>query len=679
MLKLKIKLLSNITIIWLILFILIWILLNISFNKGQVIKENYFIGNVVDYKISEEKITLEIKNKKKIMAYYTLKNSKLKKYFIENIKYGTKIKLYGQFESPSKNTIPNTFNYKNYLKSKNIYNIIKVKKIKIINNKTNIFYNLKNIINKRINTIDKSGYLKTFITGNKEGVDKNVINSYQKNGISHLFAISGMHITLLSSMILIFLKKLNFNEVITYLIIFVFLIFYAFLTSFTPSIIRALSVYILFSLNKIFNLNIKNITLFLFAIFIILLFNYRLIYSISFLYSSITSFGLILSSNILKSGGYLFKILKVSLVAFLYSLPITILNFYEINLLSIIYNLLFVPLITIIVYPLSLICFIFPIFLKLFNILIINVEKISLLFANIKIFNLTFPKFNVILLIIYYPLVYYLFNLKRIKFLIYIIFLFCFIKLIPYLNINSYVYMLDVSQGDCFVIQDKFNKKNIMIDTGGSYNEYLKDNIITFLKSKGINTIDFLILTHGDYDHMGYAEYFVKQIKVKNVIFNIDEYNKLELKLIKILKREKISYYKNVEQYDKFQFLNTKLYDNENDNSNVIYFNYENYKFLFMGDASINKEKDLLEKYNLKNIDFLKVGHHGSDTSSSLKFINTINPKYSLISVGKNNKYGHPKKSVLNNLSNSQIYRTDLDGSVEIKLNKKGYKIYLYN
>ena len=239
--------------------------------------------------------------------------------------------------------------------------------------------------------------------------------------------------------------------------------------------------------------------------------------------------------------------------------------------------------------------------------------------------------------------------------------------------------MLDVSQGDCFVIQDKFNKKNIMIDTGGSYNEYLKDNIITFLKSKGINKIDFLILTHGDYDHMGYAEYFVKQIKVKNVIFNIDEYNNLELKLIKVLKSKKISYYKNVEQYDKFQFLNTKLYDNENDNSNVIYFNYENYKFLFMGDASINKEEDLLEKYNLKNIDFLKVGHHGSDTSTSLKFINTINPKYSLISVGKNNKYGHPKKSVLNNLSNSQIYRTDLAGSVEIKLNKKGYKIYLCN
>lgn len=94
-----------------------------------------------------------------------------------------------------------------------------------------------------------------------------------------------------------------------------------------------------------------------------------------------------------------------------------------------------------------------------------------------------------------------------------------------------------------------------------------------------------------------------------------------------------------------------------------------------MGDASVEREKDILEKYNLSNIDFLKVGHHGSNTSSSESFINSINPKYSLISVGKNNRYGHPKGSVLDTLKNSTIYRTDLDGSIKIKLNKNGYKI----
>ena len=122
-------------------------------------------------------------------------------------------------------------------------------------------------------------------------------------------------------------------------------------------------------------------------------------------------------------------------------------------------------------------------------------------------------------------------------------------------------------------------------------------------------------------------------------------------------------------------FLNTKEYDNENDNSNVIYIKLNNYKFLFMGDAGVDKEKDILDKYNLENIDVLKVGHHGSRTSSSIEFINEINPVYSIISVGKNNRYGHPKDEVLETLRNSKIYRTDLDGSIEIKLNKRGYKI----
>ena len=176
------------------------------------------------------------------------------------------------------------------------------------------------------------------------------------------------------------------------------------------------------------------------------------------------------------------------------------------------------------------------------------------------------------------------------------------------------------------------------------------------------------------------------------------------------------------------EFLNTSTYDNENDNSSVIYFNYYNYKFLFMGDASITREKDILEKYNLKNIDFLKVGHHGSNTSSSEEFINSINhkflfmgdagveveedliekyslqdidvlkvghhgsktssdknfideidPKYSVISVGKNNRYNHANKEVLNNLSDSKIYRTDQDGSIMFKIKNTKLRIETYS
>ncbi len=184
---------------------------------------------------------------------------------------------------------------------------------------------------------------------------------------------------------------------------------------------------------------------------------------------------------------------------------------------------------------------------------------------------------------------------------------------------------------------------------------------------------------HGDFDHMGEAINLVENFKVENVIFNCGTYNNLESDLIKVLDKKKIKNYScikqlNVDKY-KLQFLNTREYNSENDNSNVIYLKLNNYKFLFMGDAGIEKEEDILDKYNIKNIDFLKVGHHGSNTSSHKKFINAINPKNSIISVGKNNRYGHPKESVLKILSNSKIYRTDIHGSIKIKLNKNGYII----
>ena len=171
---------------------------------------------------------------------------------------------------------------------------------------------------------------------------------------------------------------------------------------------------------------------------------------------------------------------------------------------------------------------------------------------------------------------------------------------------------------------------------------------------------------------MGESFNIINNYKVKEVIFNCGEYNVLEKELIKVLKKKKINYYQCLSELilnnNSLYFLDTKDYNDENDNSNVIYMELDNYKFLFMGDAGIEKEKDILKEYNISNIDVLKVGHHGSKTSSFKDFIDEINPKYSIISVGKNNKYGHPNKEVLNNLNNSKIYRTDQDGSIIFKI-----------
>ena len=186
-----------------------------------------------------------------------------------------------------------------------------------------------------------------------------------------------------------------------------------------------------------------------------------------------------------------------------------------------------------------------------------------------------------------------------------------------------------------------------------------------------------------DYDHIDNATYLVGNFKINNVYFNYGTYDDLEESLKLKLEQKKINYYKGLKSlktpYYTFDFLNSSLYDNENDNSLVTYFKYLDYTFLYMGDASSTRENDIIKKYNLEKITILKVGHHGSKTSSSKEFINKINPKYSIISVGKNNKYGHPNKEVLDNLNNSKIYRTDEDGSIMFKIKNNELKIETYS
>ena len=178
---------------------------------------------------------------------------------------------------------------------------------------------------------------------------------------------------------------------------------------------------------------------------------------------------------------------------------------------------------------------------------------------------------------------------------------------------------------------------------------------------------------------MGEAINLVNNFKVEKVIFNCGEFNDLENELIKVLDKKKIPYYSCIKQLNidnnKLYFLNNGNYDNENDNSSVIYTELNNYKFLFMADVGVVVEEDLIDKYNLQDIGVLKAGHHGSRTSSSKEFINRINPKYSIISVGKNNRYGHPNKEVLDTLDESKTYRTDQDGSIMFKIKNNKLKI----
>ncbi len=660
-----------------ILFItfIIYALIITSIPMKTTYKENdsTFEGNILSIKKYDTKTTLIIKEKnktEKILVNYYEK--------IDKINLGDKVKIKGTLKLPSKNTVPNLFNYRKYLNNNNIYYILTASEITKIKNNTKILTHYKNKLQKYINRKKAHTYLNIFILSNKNDLDKEVLNSYQVNGLSHLFSISGMHITLLLGTILKLLDKVSYNRYYKYIFLIIILIIYMYLTDFTPSILRSGIMFILLTLNKLFNFKIKTKNIIMLTFIIIVLINPYYIYNLGFQLSYLISFYLIIFAHIInKHKNYFKKLFITSLISFLVSFPIIISNYYQVNLLSILINLLFVPIISYIVLPLAFITLILP--TDSFLILTMDIlEGISLSLTNINYLLLELPKPSIYLIIIYYATItLLLINKKSFISLLTTIFIH---KISINFNPNMEILFLDVSQGDSILLHYPHNKYNILIDTGGNYNyEISKNIIIPYLKSKGINKIDYLILTHGDYDHMGESINLIENFKVEKVIFNCGEFNDLEKELIKDLDKKKMPYYSCIKELNiddnKLYFLQTKEYDNENDNSSVIYFNYYNYKSLFMGDASTEREKDILEKYNLKDVDFLKVGHHGSNTSSSEEFINSINPKYSLISVGKNNRYGHPNKEVLDTLNDSKIYRTDQDGSIMFKIKKDKLQI----
>ena len=673
MLRLRKILLSD----YLYLSIVIFTLLVTIYRLCIPLESNYnesdttFTGIIEKIIIKDDKVTIYIKNKETIIGTYYLNRLNY-----SNLKLGDKVRINGLFKLPTSNTTEYLFNYQKYLKRRKIFYLVEISSLKKIKNNNKLYYYLKQ---KLINRLNYNAYLYTFILGDKTYLDSSVKRSYQSNGISHLFAISGMHITLLVSIINKLLKRLKINEFNLFLITSTVLIIYLLLVGLSPSILRAVLFYIIFSINTIKYFYIKPTNLFLIVMSISLLINPNYIYDIGYLYSYSISFVLIKMSNLLKDNNYIKTIFKTSIISLLVSIPITLYNFYEINILSIFYNLLFVPLVSLIIFPMSLLVVIIKPLLPMYNLLILGLEELSLFFSKISFGKLIFKRLPIYIYVIYFSLVIvYLYKPKKVFIYLY----FCLLLIhyiIPYFDYSDYMMALDVGQGDSILIHS--NNKSILIDTGGTYNEgvIFYNTIGPTLKSKGIKKLDCLILSHGDYDHIGEASILIENYRVEKVVFNCGSYNYLEKGLIKLLKKNNIKYYTCIKELNingtKLYFLQTKEYSNENDNSNVVYTELNGYKFMFMGDASNITEKEIMNKYNLQDIDVLKVGHHGSNTSSSRDFINKMNPKYSIISVGKKNRYGHPNKEVLDVLKNSKIYRTDEYGSIMFKIKNNKLQI----
>ena len=631
-----------------------------------------FVCVIENINMLENKLSLDLECKEKVKGTYYFKDDTEKENFVKKYKIGSIIEINGSLNLIENLKAPNVFDYKMYAKTKGMFYHIKLESFKYLSENNYYVYKLKNIILEKITKYKSYPYLKYFFLKDKSSIDESTLYRYKSLGIMQVLSLSSSFFMLYISKILKKNSVLKDVSVIT-------ILYVMFKVTESISFQRSLIYAIILIINRNLKLKISIYKLIIYMIIFLLIINPYNVFLSSFYYCTIiSSFIIILRKKIYKKRKLLSRSLYISFISFLVSIPLNIYFQFELNILSPVYNAFLYPLFTYIIMLVSILSIFIPqldlvvfALLKLFGSLSVMLLKIPT--------NFIFIKPSILIVSLYYFLIVFALKNKKV-FLIFILFLILhnnFNRIFP----STYVLVLDVGQADSILIHH--NNNNILIDTGGSINGSKLYSANTFLislfKSLGISKIDAIILSHGDYDHMGESINLVEKFKIDKVIFNCGNYNDLENKLISILDDKKIKYYSCIKELNlnkyKLKFLNTREYDNENDNSNVIYTELNGYKFLFMGDAGISKEKDILEKYNLANIDFFKVGHHGSKTSSDKKFIDEIKPKYSIISVGKNNRYGHPNKEVLDTLNDSKIYRTDQDGSIMFKIKKDKLQI----
>lgn len=658
---------------------------------------------------------LDTNYKEKLLIRYQIKSEEEKEIIKNTNFYGRLCQVTGQMKDPSFAKNPNAFNYRNYLATKQVYKIIELgehplKNCAAVNSSP--FTMIKELRFKGIHYLEENfppeiaALSAALIFGNRSMFDPEVLVDYQKTGIVHLLAISGQHVSLLIGMVFYLGIRIGFTTQFMMNFLLVILPIYAILTGATPSVIRAvLMIFIvLFILRWKKQLKLLPIDAISLTLMLYIFFSPLIILDAGFQLSFSVSFAIIIStSSILPRYQQLISaMVAISIIAQLAALPILLYHFFEISFISIAANLLYIPLFSFVFLPgLYLLFFIQIIFgetpsilIKLFMEIITLANSLIEQLADLSLAQLVTGRPNWIIFIFYILMIFIIFLVweaglqkkgKQVIILLVLI-LFTFQNVWNLVNPFGEVTMIDVGQGDSILIHYPFGQGTYLIDTGGTVQfeeeewkkaakpfEVGRDVVVPYLKSKGIKKLDKLILTHGDSDHIGGTFAILKDIKVKQIIMpSVAEPSKSELTIMQEANKKGVQVVKAAEgsqwKIEKSLFYVVspeKNYQGErNSGSIAIIANIGGLKWFFGGDLDQVGEERIIKKYPNLNIDVLKAGHHGSKTSSSEIFINSSTPSISWISVGERNRYGHPHNEVLEQLSNTTIYRTDLHGAI---------------
>lgn len=684
----------------------------VAFFEYNGPKEGSFIAEIVSEAKEKEYnyvYTAKIDGKKfliyipKKIEISNIKNENTKPNYKKDIEeknelqYGDKIEIEATYSEPSKARNTGGFDYSLYLKSKKIYGIFKVSNVSNLkkSNKTYVIANVRKYIKQTLRDNLKKDTAELAIgllLGDKSNLAEGVQEDFKGANLTHMLAISGAHFSYIILIVNWLGKKFKFKR-LEQIITIISIIFFMNLTGNTPSVARAGIISIMSILASILKRRNDFWNSLSLSFLIQIIYNPYVIFDIGLMLSYSGAIGIVTFYKFFSRKIKL-KIVSVTISANVIILPIMIWKFNTISFTFIISNVLASGLLGVIIILefISIIIKVKPIFiiLELSLTLLMKIASICSQIPFSKVYVTTGVVYAVIVI---YLIIFAIFKAKK-----KIVPILLSLALIFNLTINTFVKntkeelvinFIDVGQGDSTLI--KYKGKTIMIDTGGSTDSSYdvgKSVLHRYLLNQGIMHLDYMMLSHFDADHCQGGVFILKNIKVKNLIIcRQAKDSKLYREIIKLAKQMKTNIIY-VQGGDSFKVQNLKcdilhpsnelIGDNPlNNNAIVCKFTYYHTKILFTGDIEKIAESQILKEYEDLNIlqsTILKVGHHGSKTSTTQDFLDCVNPPIALIGVGENNKFNHPNDEVIERLKNknTKIYRTDKNGEITIKVNKDG-------
>lgn len=540
---------------------------------------------------------------------------------------------------------PSSFNSVKYYGSKQIFYEI------TINNSE--FYSSNHSLNSRLNNYRRhlsirnknrfpNSYqiINALILGYNE-FDEDITDNINNTGVNHLFVISGSHLIVIIYIINTVLGYLQLKNKTFLITNIVSLITYSILAGFSYPVIRATFVYITTLLNSRISTLQANLLIFL----ILITLNPLCIFNLSFFLSFYITFIMVPVKSFVKklNKSKLASNIIFSYLIYLSIIPIIINLNYSINILAPIAGIVIGVVISFILIPC---CFFltfstfsiginFIVYLT-YTLVLFLLQQFSFYSITTKHINIYIQFILIILLLVYL----YTNNKKYITYYLIILFV-----ILLNINILGNVSIIDIGQGDSALIQYPLNGEVVLIDTGPPKAEEELEN---YLNYRGIKKINKIIITHDHLDHNGNLEFLINNYKIDQIYTSTRDES---TDSIILQKGDSINL-----DNENIEILSpSTIKEDQNLNSISFIVTLGNKKWFFGGDIEQENEELIAEEIPKTDVDFLKVSHHGSNTSSTEKFINQFTPEYAIISCGKNNMYNHPNVETMDLLSTHNI------------------------